>query len=99
MTASLLNLLGQIHPVLRNLSALPLPVFVLVPRFTHLFMDNKMGLVARFWNWLTASKRGSLDRGHPSDVRNRKALLGGHGIPRASPAEVERAADGSQSRD
>ena len=38
MTASLLNLLGQIHPVLRNLAKLPLLVFVLVSLFTELFI-------------------------------------------------------------
>ena len=38
MTASLLNLLGQIHPVLRDLSGLPLLVFVLVSLFTTLFI-------------------------------------------------------------
>lgn len=44
MTASLLNLLGHIHPVLRNHSGLPLLVFVLVWRFTAFFMDDK-------WDW------------------------------------------------
>lgn len=44
MTASLLNLLGQIPPVLRNLSGLPLLVFVLLPGFFARVMDEK-------WDW------------------------------------------------
>lgn len=37
MQAALLNLLGQIHPVLRNLSGIPLAVFLLVVALTALF--------------------------------------------------------------
>jgi hypothetical protein len=38
MTASLLNLLGQIHPILKDLSGLPLIVFLIVAALTSLFI-------------------------------------------------------------
>jgi hypothetical protein len=58
MTENLLNLLGQIHPVLRDLSGLPLLVFLLVSLLTALFILGyliKGGQVG--WQLWTAVRR------------------------------------------
>ena len=54
MTATLLNLLGQIHPILRSLSGIPLGVFLLVVLLTAIFLlgyiiqGTRVGL--QLWN-------------------------------------------------
>lgn len=61
MTSSLLNLLEQIRPALRNVSGLPLPAFVLVSLSTVLFILkylNKGGQVC--WQLWVAAVRAAL---------------------------------------
>lgn len=76
MTAPLLNLLGQVHPVLKNLSGIPLIIFLIVAALTTAFLigylvqGTRVGL--QLWLAVRRIRRLQLSSKQvkPVDVRN-----------------------------
>ena len=74
MTATLLNLLGQIHPILRNLSGIPLVIFLVVAALTSAFLVGYLvqGTRVGLQLWLSVRRIRKLQRANkrvkPADV-------------------------------
>lgn len=75
MTAALLSLLGEIHPVLRNLSGIPLAIFLIVTALTLAFLVGYLGQGTRvgLQLWLAVRRIRRLHSASkqvkPADVR------------------------------
>lgn len=76
MTATLLNLLGQIHPVLKNLSGIPLAIFLIVAALTAAFLLGYLvqGTRVGLQLWLAVRRIRQLKKASkqvkPADVRD-----------------------------